>query len=194
MMSEQAARTSRRAVPWPRSARTASVAGPGPLHRSSQPSNVISTRAGPGRPDLRQMDLIEINEAFAAVAIQSMRDLGVGPDVVNVNGGAIAIGHPIGASGARLDRAPVLRARPARRGSPPPGCAAAAARARPCCSGSTASLPVAETPQPPSSTRRGPGMSAPWPGLSRWSRTSHPRSASSSKIFCRTPAGPASSA
>jgi len=48
------------------------------------------------------LDLIEINEAFAQVAIQSMRDLGVGPDVVNVNGGAIAIGHPIGASGARL--------------------------------------------------------------------------------------------
>ena len=48
------------------------------------------------------LDLIEINEAFAAVAIQSMRDLGIGPDQVNVNGGAIAIGHPIGASGARL--------------------------------------------------------------------------------------------
>ena len=48
------------------------------------------------------LDLIEINEAFAVVAIQSMRDLGVGPDMVNVNGGAIAIGHPIGASGARI--------------------------------------------------------------------------------------------
>jgi acetyl-CoA C-acetyltransferase len=48
------------------------------------------------------LDLIEINEAFAAVAIQSMRDLGVGPDIVNVNGGAIALGHPIGMSGARL--------------------------------------------------------------------------------------------
>ena len=46
--------------------------------------------------------MIEINEAFAVVAIQSTRDLGVGPDVVNVNGGAIAIGHAIGASGARL--------------------------------------------------------------------------------------------
>jgi len=48
------------------------------------------------------LDLIEINEAFAAVAIQSMRDLGVGPEKVNVNGGAIAIGHPIGMSGARI--------------------------------------------------------------------------------------------
>jgi acetyl-CoA C-acetyltransferase len=46
--------------------------------------------------------LIEINEAFAAVAIQSMRDLQIGSDIVNVNGGAIALGHPIGMSGARL--------------------------------------------------------------------------------------------
>jgi len=77
------------------------VAGPdNSLH--SQPSNAIRqalAKAGLASPDL---DLIEINEAFAVVAIQSMRDLGVGPDVVNVNGGAIAIGHPIGASGARL--------------------------------------------------------------------------------------------
>ena len=77
------------------------VAGPdNSLH--SQPSNAIKqalAKAGLGVSDL---DLIEINEAFAVVALQSMRELGVGPDVVNVNGGAIAIGHPIGASGARL--------------------------------------------------------------------------------------------
>src|SRR5918992_923452 len=48
------------------------------------------------------LDLIEINEAFASVAVQSMRDLGVGPEKVNVDGGAIALGHPIGMSGARL--------------------------------------------------------------------------------------------
>ena len=48
------------------------------------------------------MDLFEINEAFASVAIQSMRDLGISADNVNVNGGAIAMGHPVGASGARL--------------------------------------------------------------------------------------------
>jgi len=48
------------------------------------------------------LDLIEINEAFAAVGIASVRELGVSPDIVNVNGGAIAIGHPIGASGARI--------------------------------------------------------------------------------------------
>ena len=48
------------------------------------------------------VDLFEINEAFAAVAVASMRDLGIGDDVVNVNGGAIALGHPVGMSGARI--------------------------------------------------------------------------------------------
>jgi acetyl-CoA C-acetyltransferase len=77
------------------------VAGPdNSLH--SQPSNAIKAalaKAGLGVADL---DLIEINEAFAAVGIQSMRDLGVSHERVNVNGGAIALGHPIGMSGARL--------------------------------------------------------------------------------------------
>ena len=77
------------------------VAGPdNSLH--SQPSNAIKhalKKAGLAPADL---DLIEINEAFAVVAIQSMRELQVGPDIVNVNGGAIALGHPIGASGARI--------------------------------------------------------------------------------------------
>ncbi len=48
------------------------------------------------------MDLIELNEAFAAVGLASMKDLGVNDDIVNVNGGAIALGHPIGMSGARV--------------------------------------------------------------------------------------------
>ena len=48
------------------------------------------------------LDLVEINEAFAAVAIHSTRILGVDPAIVNVNGGALALGHPIGASGARI--------------------------------------------------------------------------------------------
>ena len=48
------------------------------------------------------MDLFEINEAFAAVALQSMRDLDIDATNVNVNGGAISMGHPVGASGARL--------------------------------------------------------------------------------------------
>jgi len=77
------------------------VAGPDPS-LLSQPSNAIRKALGrEGRtPD--DVDLFEINEAFAVVAIQSMRDLGVGPAKVNVNGGAIAIGHPAGASGARI--------------------------------------------------------------------------------------------
>jgi acetyl-CoA C-acetyltransferase len=68
----------------------------------SQPSNAIRQAVAKAGLDVGDLDLIEINEAFAAVAVQSMRDLGVSHDIVNVNGGAIAIGHPIGASGARI--------------------------------------------------------------------------------------------
>jgi acetyl-CoA C-acetyltransferase len=68
----------------------------------SQPSGAIRQALGKAGVAVDDLDLIEINEAFAAVAIQSMRDLGAGPEKVNVNGGAIALGHPIGASGARL--------------------------------------------------------------------------------------------
>jgi acetyl-CoA C-acetyltransferase len=77
------------------------VAGPdNSLH--SQPSNAIKQALKKAGLDPGALDLIEINEAFAVVAIQSMRDLRVSPDIVNVNGGAIALGHPIGASGARI--------------------------------------------------------------------------------------------
>jgi acetyl-CoA C-acetyltransferase len=55
-----------------------------------------------GEIDAGGLELIEINEAFAAVAITSTRMLEVDPERVNVNGGAIAVGHPIGASGARI--------------------------------------------------------------------------------------------
>jgi acetyl-CoA C-acetyltransferase len=48
------------------------------------------------------IDLVEINEAFANVAVNSARMLGVDPEKVNVNGGAVALGHPIGASGTRI--------------------------------------------------------------------------------------------
>ena len=67
-----------------------------------QPANAI--RAALAKSDLALEDLkaIEINEAFAAVGLASQRELGLGDDVFNPNGGAIALGHPIGASGARL--------------------------------------------------------------------------------------------
>ena len=79
----------------------AAVAGPD-NSLQSQPSGAISRALAKAGRTVADLYLIEINEAFAAVAIQSMRDLGVGPERVNVNGGAIAIGHPIGASGARI--------------------------------------------------------------------------------------------
>ena len=52
--------------------------------------------------NVSDLELVEINEAFAAVTLTSTRLLEVNPDIVNVNGGAVALGHPIGASGARL--------------------------------------------------------------------------------------------
>ncbi|HET8662553.1 MAG TPA: acetyl-CoA C-acetyltransferase [Micromonosporaceae bacterium] len=79
----------------------ATVAGPdNSLH--SQPANAIAQALRKAGRPASDLDLVEINEAFAAVAIQSMRDLGLDADRVNVNGGAIALGHPIGMSGARL--------------------------------------------------------------------------------------------
>jgi acetyl-CoA C-acetyltransferase len=77
------------------------VAGPDPS-LLSQPSHAITKAARREGIEIDQIKLFEINEAFASVAIQSMRDLNLSPDIVNVNGGAIAIGHPIGASGARI--------------------------------------------------------------------------------------------
>ncbi|MFF8954284.1 acetyl-CoA C-acetyltransferase [Streptomyces sp. NPDC014894] len=77
------------------------VAGPD-NSLQSQPSNAIRHALAKEGAEVGDLDLIEINEAFAAVAVQSMKDLGVSPERVNVNGGAIALGHPIGMSGARL--------------------------------------------------------------------------------------------
>ncbi|MGC4932449.1 acetyl-CoA C-acetyltransferase [Gordonia sp. DT30] len=77
------------------------VAGPD-SSLQQQPANAIikaCDRAGITPADL---DLIEINEAFAAVGLASTKALGVDPGIVNVNGGAIAVGHPIGTSGARI--------------------------------------------------------------------------------------------
>ncbi|WP_329567697.1 acetyl-CoA C-acetyltransferase [Kitasatospora sp. NBC_01266] len=77
------------------------VAGPD-NSLQSQPSNAIKHAVAKEGIAVEDLDLIEINEAFAAVAHQSMLDLGVTEEKVNVNGGAIALGHPIGMSGARL--------------------------------------------------------------------------------------------
>jgi acetyl-CoA C-acetyltransferase len=77
------------------------VAGPdNSLH--AQPANAIEQALRKGGQTIADIDLVEINEAFAAVGIASTRQLGVDPSIVNVNGGAIALGHPIGMSGARL--------------------------------------------------------------------------------------------
>ncbi len=77
------------------------VAGPGTslLH---QPSRSISKAIEKSGLMTDQVDIFEINEAFAAVALASIDELGVPEDTVNVNGGAVALGHPIGMSGARL--------------------------------------------------------------------------------------------
>ena len=82
------------------------------------------------QPD--DIDLWEINEAFASVTLNSIRMLGIDEDRVNVNGGAVAIGHPIGASGARILAHAGARAAPARRRlRRAPRSAPAAARATP---------------------------------------------------------------
>ncbi|MDQ3178172.1 MAG: acetyl-CoA C-acetyltransferase [Actinomycetota bacterium] len=78
------------------------VAGPDSASLLHQPSGAITRALERSGMELGSVDLFEINEAFAAVGIASMRDLGISDGVVNVNGGAIALGHPIGMSGNRL--------------------------------------------------------------------------------------------
>jgi len=80
---------------------TAAVAGPDPslLERPADAIRRAAERAG---VDPAGLDRYEINEAFASVAIASQRALGVDPDRINVRGGAIALGHPLGCSGARV--------------------------------------------------------------------------------------------
>ncbi|MCW2680665.1 MAG: acetyl-CoA C-acetyltransferase [Frankiales bacterium] len=67
-----------------------------------QPANAIRAAVAKSDVALEDLKAIEVNEAFAAVGLASQKDLGLSNDVFNVNGGAIALGHPIGASGARL--------------------------------------------------------------------------------------------
>ncbi len=77
------------------------VAGPDNTLQS-QPANAIVKACAREGIDPTSLDLVELNEAFAAVGIVSARELGIAEDRVNVNGGAIALGHPVGMSGARL--------------------------------------------------------------------------------------------
>jgi acetyl-CoA C-acetyltransferase len=78
------------------------VAGPDNASLLHQPSRSIIKALERAGKKISDVDLFEINEAFAAVGIASMRELGISDDIVNVNGGAIALGHPIGMSGNRL--------------------------------------------------------------------------------------------
>jgi acetyl-CoA C-acetyltransferase len=77
------------------------VAGPD-SSLQSQPANAIKAAAAKEGIEVSDIDLFELNEAFAAVGIQSAKELGISDDIVNVNGGAIALGHPVGMSGTRI--------------------------------------------------------------------------------------------
>jgi acetyl-CoA C-acetyltransferase len=86
------------------------VAGPD-TSLLTQPSRAIFQAAKKGNIDVQSIDLFEINEAFAAVGLASADDLGVSESKINVNGGAIALGHPIGMSGTRLALSTLLELR-----------------------------------------------------------------------------------
>lgn len=77
------------------------VAGPD-VSLLHQPSRAIKKALEKAGMSVADVDLFELNEAFAAVGVASMRDLGITDEIVNVNGGAIALGHPVGMSGARI--------------------------------------------------------------------------------------------
>ena len=77
------------------------VAGPDPS-LLTQPSRAIKRALEGNDMTASDVDLFELNEAFAAVGLASMKDLGISDDIVNVNGGAIALGHPVGMSGTRV--------------------------------------------------------------------------------------------
>jgi acetyl-CoA C-acetyltransferase len=70
--------------------------GTGPIYAVRSAINKVKEKLG------KEIELVELNEAFAAQAIACLKDLNISPDIVNVNGGAIALGHPIGCSGARI--------------------------------------------------------------------------------------------
>ena len=87
---------------WANSSRTGWWRGPDNASLLTQPSRAIMQAADKAGVAVRDLDLFEINEAFAAVGRASIDELGISDEIVNVNGGAIALGHPIGMSGNRL--------------------------------------------------------------------------------------------
>ena len=101
MMSERAV-NARGATPLGQVVGYGMVAGPDSASLLHQPSRAIMRALDRAGMTLADVDLFEINEAFAAVGIASMAELGISDELVNVNGGAIALGHPIGMSGNRL--------------------------------------------------------------------------------------------
>ncbi|RQP17338.1 MAG: acetyl-CoA C-acetyltransferase, partial [Brucella intermedia] len=84
-----------RIVSWATAGVDPAIMGTGPIPATKKALEKAGWSVG-------DLDLVEANEAFAAQSCAVVRDLGLDPDIVNVNGGAIAIGHPIGASGARV--------------------------------------------------------------------------------------------
>jgi acetyl-CoA acyltransferase len=79
-----------------------SVAGVEPIHMGIGPCAAIPKALKRAGLKLNDIDLVELNEAFAAQALAVMQEVGLNPDIVNVNGGAIALGHPLGCTGAKL--------------------------------------------------------------------------------------------
>ena len=69
---------------------------------TTAPSKVLPIALKRANLNLSQIDLLEINEAFSVVALANLKILGINPDIVNVNGGAVSLGHPLGCSGARI--------------------------------------------------------------------------------------------
>ena len=94
-MKESGLRPLARIVGITRAALDPAIMGYGPVYATRK----IMERAG---MTVEQMDLVELNEAFASQAVACMRDLGLDPEKVNINGGAIALGHPLGSTGTRL--------------------------------------------------------------------------------------------
>src|SRR5262249_49228025 len=81
---------------------SAAVSGADPTIMPPGPAPATRKALAKAGLTMDDIDLIEINEAFAAVVLRFMREFGLGPDRVNVNGGAIAMGHPLGATGAMI--------------------------------------------------------------------------------------------